>query len=69
MQSRDTKNLIKQAKLICCDKSLVHEEMKYLSKVFHEVINYSMLIINEIAQQELSDSQSKNRTTGANETQ
>ena len=35
--------------------------MKYLTKVFHEVNDYSMSIINAIAQQELNDSQSKNR--------
>ena len=47
-------NLIKQAKLICSDKSLVKEEMKYLTKVFHEVNDYPQSIINTIAQQEFN---------------
>ena len=55
------RNLIKRAKLICSDEGLVKEEMKYLANLFHEVTNYSMSIINTIAQQELNDSQSKNR--------
>ena len=42
--------------------------MKYLTKVFHEVNNYPMSIINTIAQQELKDSQSKNRRAEINET-
>ena len=36
-------------------------------KVFHEVHNYPMSIINAIAQQELNDSQSKNRRAETNE--
>ena len=31
------RNLIKQAKLICFDQGLVNEEIKYLTKVLHEV--------------------------------
>ena len=58
MENRVLRNLIKQAKLICSDESLVKEEMKYLTKVFHEVNDYPMSIINAIAQQELYDSQS-----------
>ena len=42
------RNLIKQPKLICSDKSLVNEEMKYLRKVFHKVNDYPMSI-NTIA--------------------
>ena len=42
-------NLIKRAKLICSDESLVKEEMEYLTKVFHELRNYPMPIINAIA--------------------
>ena len=52
------RNLIKRAKLICSDESLMNVEMKYLTKVFHEVNDYPMSIINSIAQQELNDSQS-----------
>ena len=62
------RNLIKRAKLICSDESLVKEEMKYLTNVFHEVNDYPMSIINTIAQQELNDSQSKNRRAETNET-
>ena len=58
MENRALRNLIKQAKLICSNESLVKEEMKYLTKVFHEVNDYPMSIINAIAQQELYDSQS-----------
>ena len=43
------RNLIKQAKIICSDESLEKEEMKYLTKVFHEVNDYPILIINAIA--------------------
>ena len=35
--------------------------MKYLTKVFHKLNDYSMSIKNAMAQQELNDSQSKNR--------
>ena len=43
--------------------------MKYQTKVFHEVsIPRKYSIINKIAQQELNDSQSKNRRSGGNET-
>ena len=42
--------------------------MKHLTKVFHEVNDYPMSIINKIAQQELSDRQSKNRRADTNET-
>ena len=56
---RTLRNLIKQAKIICSGESLVKEEMKYLTKVFHEVNDYPMSITNAIAQQELNDSQSK----------
>ena len=44
------RNLIKQAKLICSDESLVSEEIKYLTNVFHVVNDCSMSIINKIAQ-------------------
>ena len=43
------RNLIKRTKLICFDESLVKEEIKYLTKVFHEVNNYPMSIIHAIA--------------------
>ena len=62
------RNLIKRAKLICSDESLVTEEMKYLTKVFHEVNNYPMSIVNSIVQQEPNHSQSKNRRAETNET-
>ena len=42
--------------------------MKYLTKVFHEVNDYPMAIINTIAQQELNDSQSKDRRAKTNKT-
>ena len=42
--------------------------MKYLTKVFLEVNDYPMSIINAIAQQELNDSQSKNRRAETNKT-
>ena len=60
------RNLIKQAELICSEESLVKEEMKYLRKVIHEVHDYPKSIINTIAQQELNDSQSKNRRPETN---
>ena len=63
---RTLRNLIKGAKRICSDESLVNEKMKYLTKVFHEVNNYPMSIINKIGQQELNDSQSKNRRAETN---
>ena len=44
------------------------EAKKYLAKVFHEVNDYPMSIINAIAQQELNDSLSKNRRAETNET-
>ena len=44
------RNLIKQAKLICSDESLVNKEIKYLTNVFHLVNDCSMSIINKIAQ-------------------
>ena len=44
------------------------EAKKYLTKVFHKVNDYPMSIINAIAQQELNDSQSKNRRAETNET-
>ena len=62
------RSFIKPAKLICSDESLMKEEIKYLTKVFHEVNDYPMSIINTIAQQELNDSQSKNRRAETNET-
>ena len=62
------RNPIKWAKLISSDKSLVNEEIKYLTKVFHGVSNYPMSIINKIAQKELNDCQSKNRRTELIET-
>ena len=43
-------------------------EMKYLAKVFHEVNNYPMSIINKTAPQELHDSESKSRRAEPNET-
>ena len=43
------RSIIKRAKLICSDKSLVKEEIKYLTKVFHEVSDYPMSITNAIA--------------------
>ena len=42
--------------------------MKYLTKVFHEVNDYPMSIINTIAEKELNDSQSKNNGAETNET-
>ena len=65
---RTLRNLIKRAKLICSDESLVKEEIKYLTKVLHEVNDYPMPIVNTIAQQELNDSQSKNRRAETNKT-
>ena len=62
------RNLIKLEKLICSDESLVKEEMKYLTKVFHEVNDYSMSVMNTIAQQELNDSQNKIRKAETSET-
>ena len=53
------RNLIKGAKLICSDESLVNEEMKYLTKVFHKINDSLMSIIFKIAQQEHNDSQVK----------
>ena len=44
------------------------EAKKYLTKVFHEVNDYPMSIINAIAQQELNDSLSKNSRAETNET-
>ena len=44
------------------------EEMKNLTKVFHEVNNYPVPIINATAQQELNISQSKERRAETNET-
>ena len=60
--------LIKRGKLICSDENLMKEAKKYLTKVLHEVNDYPMSIINAIAQQELNDSQSKNRRAETNET-
>ena len=40
--------------------------MKYLRKVIHEVHDYPKSTINTIAQQELNDSQSKNRRPETN---
>ena len=40
--------------------------MKCLTKVFHEVTDYPMSIMKEIAQPELNDSQKKNRRTETN---
>ena len=62
------RNLIKRAKLICSGDGLVKEEMKYLANLFQEDTNYPMSIINTIAQQELNDSQSKNRRAETYET-
>ena len=45
------KTLRNEAKFICSDESLVNEEMKYLAKVFHEVNDYPMSIINKTAPQ------------------
>ena len=42
--------------------------MKQPMKVFQEVNEYPMSIINKIAEQELNYSQSKNRTAETNET-
>ena len=42
--------LIKQAELTCSGESLDNKEMKHLKKVFQEVNNYSMSIINKVAQ-------------------
>ena len=55
------RNLIKQAKLICSDESLVEEEMKYATKVFHEVNDYRISIRNASAQQKLNDGESKKK--------
>ena len=38
------RNLIKRAKVICSDESLVNEKMIYLTKVFHYVNNYSITL-------------------------
>ena len=46
----------------------MNEEMKDLTKVFYEVNNYSISIINKNARQELNGSQSKNRRTETNKT-
>ena len=62
------RNLIKRAKFICSDESLVNEEIKYPPKACHEVNDYPMCIKNKIGQQEFSDNQSKNRTAEINET-
>ena len=43
------------------------EEMKYLTKVFHEFNDYPMSILNTIAQQGLNDSQSKSGKAETNE--
>ena len=43
-------NLIKQGKLICSDQSLVNKEMKYLTKVFHEINDFPISIMNTIMQ-------------------
>ena len=43
------RSIIKRAKLICSDKSLVKEEIKYLTKVFHKVSDYPISITNAIA--------------------
>ena len=50
---RTLRNLIKRAKPICSEESLVNEEMKYLKKVFHEVNNYSMSVINKLHKKSL----------------
>ena len=44
------------------------EEKKYLTKVFYEVNDYRMNLINTTAQQHPNDSPSKNRRAEANET-
>ena len=41
--------------------------MRYLTKVFHEVNDYLMSIIDTIAEEELNDCQSKNNGTETNE--
>ena len=43
------RSIIKRAKLICSDESLVKEGIKYLTKVFHKVSDNSMSITNAIA--------------------
>ena len=53
---------------ICSDESLVSGEIKYLTRIFHEVNDYPRPIINIISQKELNDSQSKNRRAETNET-
>ena len=60
------KILLNEQNLSVFYESLMKKEIKYLTKVFHEVNNYPMSIINTIAQQELNDSQSKNRRAEAN---
>ena len=65
---RTLRNLIKQAELICSEEILVNEGTKYLTKVFQELNEYQMSIINKITLQELNDSQSKNRRAETNET-
>ena len=42
--------------------------MKHLKKVFQEVNDYSMSVINEVTQQELNDSHIKTGTAETNET-
>ena len=57
------RNLIKQAKLICSDEGLVKEEMKYATKVFHQVNDYRMSIRNTILQQKFNDTETKKKRT------
>ena len=62
------RNLVKQIKCISSDIILVREKIKYLTKVFYEVNDYPMSIINTITQQELNDSQNENRRAETNKT-
>ena len=41
------RKFIKRVKVISSDESLQNEEMKYLTKVFHEVNSFPMSIINK----------------------
>ena len=52
---------------LCYDESLLNEEIKYLTKEFHEINNYLMSIINSIAWPDLNHSQNKDWRAQTNE--
>ena len=62
------RNAFERPKLICSDEGLVKEEKKYLTKIFYEVNDYRMYLINTTAQQQPNDSPGKNRRAEANKT-